>query len=246
MNTIKTLIKNSLERLKIECKINPFIQPQALQQKLITTDKPIIFDIGAHHGKTYLDYRTRFPNATIHLIEPFSDSVDVLKAATDADSHCHIHQLALTDNCGQQTLYINEASATNSLNALSIGASERWASATLTQKASHTVDVKTLDFLTAELGVTNIDIVKMDVQGAEMAVLKGASELLAKQSIGLLQFEFISADTYENQRPMYEYLQLMDHYQYTLVDFYQPLRRNGKMLQCDLLFASKEYAKFTG
>lgn len=242
MKTLKTLLKDSLERLHIECKINRFIQPQSIQQKLVTTGTPVIFDIGAHHGQTYLDYRARFPNAIIHLIEPFAESVDILKAAAGADPYCTVHQIALADTCEQKTLYVNEASATNSLNALSSGAAERWAVNNLKQKTSLSVDVKTLDSLTTELGVSTVEIVKMDVQGAEMAVLSGAAQLLARQAIGLLQFEFISADTYENQRPMHEYLQLMDHYQYTLIDFYQPLRRDGRLMQCDLLFANQAYA----
>lgn len=245
MHKFKSLIQNSLKQINIECRINPFVDPQSMQQRLITSNNPVIFDVGAHHGETYTDYRNRFAQATIHLIEPFPESANQLKSLVKDDRNCFIHQIALSNANGQKTLYINEASATNSLNELSDGAAERWAASHLRQKDSAIVETRTLDSLCNDLGIHHIDIVKIDVQGGEMEVLNGAAALLGNQSIGLLQFEFIAADTYQNQRPMHEYLQLMDSYKYDLVDIYQPIRRNGKLLQCDLLFASNAFVDFS-
>ena len=236
MSRFKDSLKKALEFFSIECRFNPYIQPQAMQERLTKTQAPVIFDVGAHHGQTYLEFRNRFEGAHIHLIEPFSESASLLKALTVDDRLCHLHQLALAATEGQQSLYLNEASATNSLNALTDGAAERWSAESLTSKSVTSVEVTTLDRLCSSVGIAYIDILKIDVQGAEYLVLEGAQDLLASNRIGLVQFEFISEDTYENQKPLHQYLKLMDDMGYRLVDFYQPLRRDGILLQCDLLF----------
>ena len=41
-----------------------------------------------------------------------------------------------------------------------------------------------------EIGVTHIDLLKIDAEGAELFILQGASELLKNQAIRAIQFEY--------------------------------------------------------
>lgn len=52
------------------------------------------------------------------------------------------------------------------------------------------VAVRTLDDLAAELAIDRIDLLKIDVEGHEPAVLRGATELLARRAIGAVLCEF--------------------------------------------------------
>lgn len=59
-------------------------------------------------------------------------------------------------------------------------------------------DVKqvTLDDFLKKQKVTDIDLLKIDVEGYELAVLQGAKQLIAKQKIDLIQFEFNEMHVY--------------------------------------------------
>ena len=238
MINILNLIKLSLEKINLQCNFNRYSDPQTMQKKLITKDRPVIFDVGAHLGVTYTKYRKFFPRAEIHLVEPFAASAERLRSQTKNDPCSYLHQIALSNHDGERTLHVNAASSTNSLSSLRMSASSTWNSNKLKQVGKITVDVLTLDRLCKEIDIKFIDILKIDVQGAELSVLQGAKNLLENQRIGLLQFEFIVVDTYENQDPFSEYLALLESYNYQLIDIYQPLRRNGQLLQFDLLFSS--------
>ena len=93
--------------------------------------------------------------------------------------------------------------------------------------------------MTNSINIDQIDILKIDVQGAEFSVLLGGKYLLSNQKIGVIFFEHIVADTYEDQKPLQAYLELMTSYNYTLLDVIEPVRRNARILQFDLIFASK-------
>lgn len=54
----------------------------------------------------------------------------------------------------------------------------------------HKVKVETLDELCAKNGITSIDLLKVDVQGAEMLVFQGAKNILAASSRCLIMTEF--------------------------------------------------------
>jgi hypothetical protein len=46
----------------------------------------------------------------------------------------------------------------------------------------------------------SIDIMKLDVQGAEFFVLSGATKMLSSQSISMVYMELILASTYQGQK----------------------------------------------
>lgn len=52
------------------------------------------------------------------------------------------------------------------------------------------VDTKTVDAIVEEEGIKKVSVIKIDVEGHEAAVLKGASKLLAGESPPLVLFEF--------------------------------------------------------
>ena len=214
--------------------------PFVIMRELNDSEAPLILDAGAHIGLAAMRYRELFPRAKIHCFEPFPESYAALKDAVGALSPIEIHNVALAAAEGQAEFSVNRNSATNSLLASDDGAEIYWRSDAPKTTGTLTVPTKTLDGFAREHSVSRIDILKMDVQGGEYDVLKGASELLNRQAIGLIYMELITAPTYVGQHRIRDYLELFDAVGYEVFDLYNFGRSEGRLLQTDVIVVSPE------
>ena len=55
---------------------------------------------------------------------------------------------------------------------------------------SHEVEIVSLDEFARSRGIEHIDLLKIDTEGAELDVLRGARELIEAGRVGAVQFEF--------------------------------------------------------
>jgi hypothetical protein len=133
-------------------------------------------------------------------------------------------------------------SATNSLFAASGNFSQH------AMRDGHTVkwiDVPTttLDRFTDEKAISEVDVLKMDIQGAELLALEGSKRLLAGQHIQLIYAEVSFTDLYEGQCLFHELSARLTSYRYKLFGLYNfeyaPVPSYG-LLQADALFFSPE------
>lgn len=131
----------------------------------------VVLDVGANIGLFTLFLvhkygRSRF--SEIHLFEPNPDTFERLKrnlAANGLEDLCRAHRLALSDRAG--TVYME---APRGYSVLS----------TISDAGTVPVECKTLDAWRAETGPESVDLFKVDVEGHEMPLLRGAPETLRR------------------------------------------------------------------
>lgn len=212
--------------------------PFVIMRNLVAAETPLIIDAGAHVGLAAARFRELFPRAMIHCFEPFPESFERLKTSVGQRAPIELHKVALAAADGQAEFSVNRNSATNSLLASDQDAARYWRSDAPKTTNTLTVPTQALEEFARERKIDAIDILKMDVQGGEYEVLKGAAELLSRQAIGLIYMELITAPTYVGQHRMREYLDLFDAVGYELFDFYNLGRSNGRLIQTDVIFVS--------
>jgi FkbM family methyltransferase len=197
----------------------------------------IIFDVGAHTGETTLKYRRLFPRAQIHAFEPFVDSYLELKKKTENDEMIHNHNIALGRDVGRRELSINRSSATNSLLSTDPRARETWNDTNVTDTVGKTeVLISTIDEVAQKERIPCIDILKLDVQGAEYDVVLGAADMIRSWKIKYVYSEIIIMPTYVGQKELDEFLQLMREMGFVLHNFYNGCFTNdGRINQTDCL-----------
>ncbi len=205
-----------------------------------------IFDVGAHVGKKTNRYRTLFPSAKIYAFEPSGDSFNLLKDRFLEDSRIMPQNVGVSNEAGKAEFHLNSFSETNSLFAtsediLSHDDPDLYAPI---QKVS--IELVTIDDFAQDNAIDRIDILKLDVQGAELLALKGAKEMLKTQSISLIRSEVEFSKIYENQALFHEIADFLHSFGYQMYNLYGLYNGpNGQLVAGDAIFMSKALMKST-
>ena len=154
----------------------------------------VVFDVGASHGSYTRALARLMPQARIYAFEPHPKTFASLRARAAElpgfGDRIHLRNQALTDRPGALELhdFADEDGSTQA--SLSRGAVELFSPRTV----SHAVECSTIDAVMAAEGVREIAFLKIDTEGFDLNVLKGAAAALAERRIGVIQFEFIPAN----------------------------------------------------
>lgn len=135
----------------------------------------MIIDIGANEGQKAIRYRGLFPNARIFSFEPVPDTFQILRSRCVGDQQVETIQAAVSDECSTAPMYIVRHNVGNSL----LKPVGHWTET----KATITVRTITVDEFCEERGIDSIDILKVDAEGSESAVFRGAEGLFRKRAI---------------------------------------------------------------
>jgi FkbM family methyltransferase len=128
----------------------------------------VVWDVGANVG--YFSLLAARLGATVHAYEPVPENVRAIRgnvAANGFDERVEVHPVAVAASAGRAGLLVVEDPSWSHL--ADRGRHPR-------TRHELEVDVVTLD----GLGLPAPDLVKIDVEGSEVAVLQGARELLAR------------------------------------------------------------------
>lgn len=148
--------------------------------------RPVVLDVGAHTGEYSAIIKQLLPEARVFAFEPGPATFQRLEAEAQRRGFTAINK-ACGETPGRLPLYDrqdNFASAHASL------VQEVFSSIHHVPAAAREVDVINLDSFAREAGLDQIDLLKIDVEGFEMPVLKGARALLAARQVSVIQIEF--------------------------------------------------------
>lgn len=171
--------------------------------RLAALNPQVVFDVGANVGDWSLRAARLLPGATIHAFEPVPTTFEILaRRLGPLGPRVHANPFGLSDKDGEIALNVIEGDSTlSSFVSLHEGRQQRVACA-----------VRAGDAYLAERGVGRIDLLKIDVEGAEPLVLAGLARALGEGRIDAIQFEYGQANILTK---------------FLLRDFYQVLEQAG-------------------
>lgn len=147
----------------------------------------VYFDVGANFGQFALMAGRRVGEAgQVHAFEPSGEMVRQARANVELNGldHVVVNHVAVSDRPGTLALKVC-APGQESFN--SLGTPMRGADQVA---ATETVRAITLDDYAAEHGIERVDLIKIDVEGAELAVVRGAARLLQLPTVSVVACEF--------------------------------------------------------
>jgi hypothetical protein len=132
----------------------------------------------------------------------------------------------------------NSSSATNSLLDSDDRYAQTWGEGLLETQNKIMAEFRTLDSFLADQGIPKINILKLDVQGAEYRVMQGALEACKRGQIDTVYTEIILQPTYCEQKRFDEALTVFYSAGFDLHGIYNPiLTDSGRLAQVDVIFA---------
>lgn len=215
--------------------------PMAVQSRLVSSiSEPVVFDVGANVGQTLQRYARAIPNARIHCFEPFPASYRSLAETASAYARATAHELALGDDDTERILHAStEFHTRNSLLERPTEGRTYWKGGTLDEEV--TVRVEKLDTFRARMSIDRIDILKIDVQGAEGLLLDGARATLDAGAIGIIFTEVMFVPHYEGGILYDDLAARLRGHGFSLLNIYDPiLAGNAQLRYANALFVSDD------
>lgn len=194
LNSLLQPLGYTLQRFKPSK--NPYLHQRSI---LAEIDVKTIFDVGAHIGQTVRKYREYFPHAHIHSFEPYGPSFEKLCEKYGNDSLITTIKKGVSDDIGHAHYHVNALSQTNSLLPSSPNAGDYMDASLMKTIETQEIEVTTIDCYMMENGIDSIDILKLDIQGAELQALRGAEKHLVDGRVALIYSEVEFVYYYDKQ-----------------------------------------------
>jgi FkbM family methyltransferase len=170
----------------------------------------VVFDVGANVGQSSQKISLAFPKAEAYCFEPIQNTFFKLKQNTKDMPRVHCFNIALGSSPGKVEVELQEKSIANSLVVKSYKPC----------KKTETVRVDTLDRFCDEHGIDCIDFLKIDTEGYDLEVLKGAENMLTSCKVNFIQVEAGMDSTDKEYVPFQAFIKHLESKGYFLFGVY--------------------------
>ena len=231
---MKQLIKNGTPRplVKFLVKLGNFYGSSTMMKNAFPSQKGafnvlrglgwkprLCIDVGAYHGQWATMFRSVFPESRVLMVEGQSEKESILKSKTVEDPLRLEYEIALLGATeGQQVTFVE----------METGSSVFEESSPYPRKRK-TVKLKTLDnVLRRHPDFEDANALKLDTQGYELEVMKGAGKLLKKVEVILLEVSLIQIN--KGAPLVAEVIAFLTERKFKLFDFCSQIRRKDGVL----------------
>jgi FkbM family methyltransferase len=192
-----------------------------------------VIDVGAHHGQFALFAAERFRQASLYCFEPLPEAGERLATVLADRQGVRIFQVAAASDSAVHELHVSRLDDSSSL----LPITDRYTTAWPGTEEAGRIEVQTvrLEDVIETGSIVNPCLLKIDVQGGELDVLRGAEALLASIDEVFLEGSFM--EFYDGQPLAAEVISHLHHRGFQLVGVFGLKRdRAGRCLQADFLF----------
>lgn len=196
-------------------------------------------DIGAYKGNwSFVMHQLNPDLESIVMFEPQELLIESLRKQKLKNVEKNIYHCALGNKNGQLTL----KGGTSSASLYESSNNQNYYFPGSINQEAELVEVKVLDEIYETDGLDFPDLIKMDVQGYELNVLKGAVNVL--NNARYLVIELGLREFYKGQPPIWELFKYLEDSQYMMIDHGFELRSPNsphELLQFDAIFVNKRF-----
>jgi FkbM family methyltransferase len=142
-----------------------------------------IFDVGANVGQSAKTYISYFPSSQIYCFEPIRKTFLSLQDNIMPNKNVNCFQIAFGSYKGKAMMLSEGTSTMNHL------LNQQDNTFKINNMESEVVDILTLDAFCDDNNIEKISYLKIDTEGNDLEVLKGAESMLKKQCVDFIEVE---------------------------------------------------------
>lgn len=204
-------------------------------KKLISDiSEPIIVDIGGSIGFTAELFSKNFPKTDIYVFEPIADNYKLLSVISSKNPKIKSIHKALGNEVKDSEINIAKRISASSLFELNSNEKFPVFAENLKSERKEKIQLSKLDI---EIPINkNILILKIDVQGFEIEVLKGALEVLKRTSIVTLEMN--NHNGYIGSPKYFDIDQFLRNSGFVLFDILPSTKSNDQLVEWDCIYIS--------
>lgn len=201
-----------------------------------------VVDIGANRGQFSLAVRGSTPQAQIIAFEPLSAPASVFRRLFISDPRVTFHQIAIGAQREEATINVSKEDDSSSL--LPIGALQSRLFPSTSPIGIERVQVERLDAILYPSDLKSPSLLKIDVQGYELAVLDGCGGLLSSFDFVYVECSFV--ELYAGQPLAHQVITCLEQRDFQLRGVFNPAYDKRELaVQGDFLFLRGRGAKRT-
>ena len=155
-------------------------------------------------------FRDEFPRSTIYCFEPFTSTYELLRSTVKGDSRIQTFALALgiANNPNARMKIAHQ----HDMNSLALNDDTR---------SHENVEVVTLDCFCEHHAIPSIDYLKIDTEGGDLNVLKGAEQMISAHKITAVEVEAGMNKTNQHHVPLEDLKLHLEARDYFLFGLYE-------------------------
>jgi len=189
----------------------PEIREPALDcANVVLTDTSVVLDIGANLGLLTIGFADLVPGGRVVAIEPAPRTFQRLSenVAGAELKNVDLLNLALSDSAGTLEFFESDWFSAGSF------VKERTLAAGI-HTGAITVEARTVDELVDDLELRHVDFMKIDVEGHELKVLRGAKRTIAEmRPIAVIELNLFTTTSFGNVLPIDFVTEIRDIFPY--------------------------------
>lgn len=182
----------------------------------------VVFDVGANIGLVTSRILRLFPSARVHAFEPTPDTARVLRQRLGEQNRVVLNELAVAEVNGSLSFNVDNKTHGGGSNSLMEHSEDFATRARVDRYEPIEVPVTTLDNYSNTSGIDHIDVLKLDIEGAELRALRGAESLIEGQAIDFIISEIRYIRDYVDQPLFADLTGYLATRSYTVFNTYTP------------------------
>jgi FkbM family methyltransferase len=188
---------------------------------------PLIFDIGANIGQTIEELLATFKRPRIYSFEPSPTTFDTLRGKFGGRPDITLENVAMGETGGTMPFHVTGNYSVNDSLLKPV-----WSDG----GKEVPVRVDTVDEYCQRHDIPAIDLLKIDTQGYDLNVLRGAERMLRQGRITVFYIEVMFRRMYEGQPGLVEFASFAQGVGYKPIGFYEHFYIDNELSHVNICF----------